>query len=116
MAERRWLSATFSEEDCTNQRGLKPGVHTASDSPISGLLCTKLVYVQYSCALKRGEHGDRYRTNCRARRSTLPEQAWERARRRAEIIGPLAQSETVVHEAADAAARYWVCPGGRSTS
>ena len=37
--------------------------------------------------------------------ATLPEQAWERARRRAEIIGPLAQSETVGHEAADAAAQ-----------
>jgi len=36
---------------------------------------------------------------------TLPEQAWERARRRAEIIGPLAQSETVGHEAADVAAQ-----------
>ncbi|WP_247754020.1 helix-turn-helix domain-containing protein [Citrobacter freundii] len=37
--------------------------------------------------------------------ATLPDQAWERARRRAEIIGPLAQSETVGHEAADAAAQ-----------
>lgn len=37
--------------------------------------------------------------------ATLPEQAWERARRRAEIIGPLAQSETVGHEAANAAAQ-----------
>ncbi len=38
--------------------------------------------------------------------ATLPEQAWERARRRAEIIGPLAQSlEMVGHEAADAAAQ-----------
>lgn len=37
--------------------------------------------------------------------ATLPEQAWERARRRAEIIGPLAQSETVGHEAADVAAQ-----------
>ena len=37
--------------------------------------------------------------------ATLPEQAWERARRRAEIIGPLVQSETVGHEAADAAAQ-----------
>lgn len=37
--------------------------------------------------------------------ATLPEQAWERARHRAEIIGPLAQSETVGHEAADAAAQ-----------
>ncbi len=33
--------------------------------------------------------------------ATLPDQAWERARRRTEIIGPLAQSETVGHEAAD---------------
>ena len=32
--------------------------------------------------------------------ATLSEQAWERARCRAEIIGPLAQSETVGHEAA----------------
>ena len=37
--------------------------------------------------------------------ATLSEQAWERACRRAEIIGPLAQSETVGHEAADAAAQ-----------
>ncbi len=37
--------------------------------------------------------------------ATLPDEAWERARRRAEIIGPLAQSETVGHEAADAAAQ-----------
>ncbi len=37
--------------------------------------------------------------------ATLPDQAWERARCRAEIIGPLAQSETVGHEAADAAAQ-----------
>jgi len=37
--------------------------------------------------------------------ATLSEQAWERARCRAEIIGPLAQSETVGHEAADAAAQ-----------
>lgn len=37
--------------------------------------------------------------------ATLPGEAWERARRRAEIIGPLAQSETVGHEAADAAAQ-----------
>ena len=37
--------------------------------------------------------------------ATLPDQAWERARRRAEIIGPLAQSETVGHAAADAAAQ-----------
>nr|WP_237043902.1 recombinase family protein [Pseudomonas aeruginosa] len=60
---------SFSEDDCTNQRDMKPAVHTAPDSPISGLLCTKLVYAQYSCAPKRGEHGDRYRTDCRARRS-----------------------------------------------
>ncbi len=33
--------------------------------------------------------------------ATLPDEAWERARRRAEIISPLAQSETVGHEAAD---------------
>jgi hypothetical protein len=59
---------SFSEDDCTIQRGLKPVVHTAPDSPISGLLCTKLVYAQYSCAPKRGEHGDRYRTDYRARR------------------------------------------------
>ena len=62
-------SMSFSEDDCTNQRDMKPAVHTAPDSPISGLLCTKLVYAQYSCAPKRGEHGDRYRTDCRARRS-----------------------------------------------
>jgi len=37
--------------------------------------------------------------------ATLPEQAWECARRRVEIIGPLAQSETVGHDAADAAAQ-----------
>jgi putative transposase len=37
--------------------------------------------------------------------ATLPDEAWERARRRAEIIGPLAQSETVGHEAADMAAQ-----------
>ncbi len=37
--------------------------------------------------------------------ATLPEQAWEHARRRAEIIGRLAQSETVGHAAADAAAQ-----------
>lgn len=37
--------------------------------------------------------------------ATLPDKAWERARRRAEIIGPLAQSETVGHEAADMAAQ-----------
>ncbi|MFN4116085.1 MAG: Mu transposase C-terminal domain-containing protein [Inhella sp.] len=37
--------------------------------------------------------------------ATLPDQAWERARRRAEIIGPLAQSEPVGHAAADAAAQ-----------
>ncbi len=37
--------------------------------------------------------------------ATLPAQAWERACRRAEIIGPLSQSETVGHEAADAAAQ-----------
>ncbi len=35
--------------------------------------------------------------------ATLPDEAWERARRRAEIISPLAQSETVGHEAADMA-------------
>ncbi|MFA7394303.1 MAG: Arm DNA-binding domain-containing protein, partial [Pigmentiphaga sp.] len=39
-AEQRRLS--FSEDDCTNQRDMKPAVHTAPDSPISGLLCTKL--------------------------------------------------------------------------
>nr|BAC81999.1 TrbP [Delftia acidovorans] len=59
---------SFSEDDCTIQRGLKPLVHTAPDSQISGLLCTKLVYAQYSCAPKRDEHGDRYRTDYRARR------------------------------------------------
>ncbi len=37
--------------------------------------------------------------------ATLPDQAWERARSRAEIIGPLAQSEPVGHAAADAAAQ-----------
>lgn len=37
--------------------------------------------------------------------ATLPDEAWERARRRAEIISPLAQSETVGHEAADMAAQ-----------
>jgi len=37
--------------------------------------------------------------------ATLPDQAWERARRRAEIIGPLAQAEMVGHVAADAAAQ-----------
>jgi len=35
----------------------------------------------------------------------MPEHAWQRACRRAEIIGPLEQSETVGHEAADAAAQ-----------
>lgn len=35
--------------------------------------------------------------------ATLPEQAWGHALRRAEIIEPLALSETVGHEAADAA-------------
>lgn len=61
-------AVSFSEDDCTIQRGLKPLVHTAPDSQISGLLCTKLVYAQYSCAPKRDEHGDRYRTDYRARR------------------------------------------------
>lgn len=37
--------------------------------------------------------------------ATLPDEVWERARRRAEIIGPLAQLETAGHEAADAAAQ-----------
>lgn len=37
--------------------------------------------------------------------ATLPEQAWKRARRRAEIIGSLVLSETVGHVAADAAAQ-----------
>ena len=37
--------------------------------------------------------------------ATLSEQAWERARRRAEIIGPLALAETVGHDTADAAAQ-----------
>ena len=91
--------------DCTIQRGLKPVVHTAPDNPISGLLCTKLVYAQYSCAPKRDEHGDRYRTDYRARRGHPARTGMGRARRRAEIIGPLAQSETVGHEAADAAAQ-----------
>jgi hypothetical protein len=68
-------------------------------------LCTKLVYAQYSCAPKRGEHGDQYRTDSRQGVATLPDQAWERARRRAEIIGPLAQAEMVGHVAADAAAQ-----------
>jgi putative transposase len=37
--------------------------------------------------------------------ATLSEQAWERARRRAKIIGPLALAETVGHDTADAAAQ-----------
>lgn len=37
--------------------------------------------------------------------ATLPKPAWEHARHRAEIIGPLAQSEIVGHAAADAAAQ-----------
>lgn len=37
--------------------------------------------------------------------ATLPEQAWEHALRRAQIIEPLALSESVGHEAADAAAQ-----------
>ncbi len=50
--------------------------------------------------------------------ATLPDEAWERARRRAEIISPLAQSETVGHEAADMAAQalglFVSAPGIRS--
>ncbi|WP_222610356.1 hypothetical protein, partial [Pseudomonas aeruginosa] len=42
-------SVSFSEDNCTSQRGLKPVVYTAPESQISGLLCTKLVYAQYSC-------------------------------------------------------------------
>ena len=42
-------------------------MQSAPDSSISGRHCTKLVYAQYSCAPKRGEHGDRYRTDYRAR-------------------------------------------------
>ena len=37
--------------------------------------------------------------------ATLLDEAWERARRRAEIIGPLAVLEAVGHRAVDAAAR-----------
>ena len=37
--------------------------------------------------------------------ATMSDQAWEHACRRAEIIGPLAQSENVGHTAADAAAQ-----------
>ena len=53
--------------------------------------------------------------------ATLPDEAWERARRRAEIISPLAQSETVGHEAADMAGggggggTRWACLGARYT-
>ncbi len=34
------LAVSFSEDDCTSQRGLTPAVHTSTDSPTSGLLCT----------------------------------------------------------------------------
>ena len=37
--------------------------------------------------------------------TTLPDEAWEQARHRTEIIGPLAALEVVGHEAADAAAQ-----------
>jgi putative transposase len=37
--------------------------------------------------------------------ATLPSEAWEQARRRTEIIGPLAALEVVGHQAADAAAQ-----------
>ncbi len=80
-------------------------VQPAPDSSISEVICTNLDYAQYSCAPKRGEHGDGHPTDSRTRRGHLPDEAWERARRRAEIISPLAQSETVGHEAADMAAQ-----------
>jgi len=59
---------SFSEDDCTIQCGLNPVMHAAPDSQISELLCTKLVYARYSCAPKRGEHGERYPTDYRAGR------------------------------------------------
>ena len=37
--------------------------------------------------------------------ATLPDKAWELARLRSEIIGPLAALEVVGHQAADAAAQ-----------
>ncbi|QIZ22603.1 Hypothetical protein (plasmid) [Pseudomonas putida] len=33
-------------------------VQPAPDSSISEVICTNLDYAQYSCAPKRGEHGD----------------------------------------------------------
>jgi len=38
-------------------------------------------------------------------RGYLPGEVWEHARRRAEIIGPLAELEVVGHQAADTAAQ-----------
>jgi putative transposase len=96
---------SFSEDDCTNQRGLKAVVQSAPDSKyqdssarISSMLNTCVHQTEVSIATDTppiAEHG----------LATLPEQAWERARRRSEIIGPLALAETVGHDTADAAAQ-----------
>ena len=48
---------SFSEDDCTIQRGLSLLCIRLLTARYQDL-CTKLVYAQYSCAPKRDEHGD----------------------------------------------------------
>ena len=64
------LSLTDSQLKCPLHQliGRLAVVQPAPDSSISEVICTNLDYAQYSCAPKRGEHGDGHPTDSRTRR------------------------------------------------
>ncbi|EHG6069929.1 helix-turn-helix domain-containing protein [Salmonella enterica subsp. diarizonae serovar 61:z52:z53] len=96
---------SFSEDDCTILLAVRPGVQATPDRKISEVIFTSLGYAQYSCAPKRGL-GMASETSQIIERGVapLPDETWEQARRRTEVINPLAALEVVGHRAADAAA------------
>ncbi|MBD2816044.1 hypothetical protein ID850_15040 [Xenorhabdus sp. Flor] len=77
-----------------------------SDKIISEVGCTKRDYARYSCAPKRGV-GTTSDTPQITERGviTLPDKAWQEARRRNAIIEPLLKLNTVGHQASDTAAQ-----------
>lgn len=99
-----WV-VSFSEDDCTILLAVRPGVQATPDRKISEVIFTRLGYAQYSYAPKRGL-GMASETSQIIERgvATLLDETWEQARRRTEVISPLAALEVVGHRAADAAA------------
>lgn len=80
-------------------------MQSTPDRKISEVIFTSLGYAQYSCAPKRSLGMVSKESQIIERGvATLPDETWEQARRRTEIISPLAELEVVGHRAADAAA------------